>query len=48
MWLLINGFQLIYLSLALNLYYTVPMKVMFGYLAILNMENSLVANLFMV
>ena len=48
MWLLINGFQLIYLSLAMNLYYTVHINVMFAYLAILNMENRFMAGLFMV
>ena len=47
MWIMINAFQIIYLTLAMSLFFSVLMMRMFSMLAFLNMENEFLAGIFL-
>ena len=47
MWIMVNGFQIIYLTLAMKLYHTIHVRIMFSFLAFINMENEFMANAFL-
>ena len=44
MWTTVNALQMIYFTLAMELYHTLYVHVMFSFLAFINMENPLIAN----
>ena len=46
-WIVINAYQIFYLSLALNLHYTVHIIGMYSYLAFVNLENEALAAIFL-
>ena len=48
MWTSVNAFQMIYLTLGMELYHTLYVHVMFSFLAFVNMENPIIANFFLV
>ena len=47
MWVLFNAVQLIFVSLALKLFYTLHVQVMFSFLSFVNMENQYLAWVFL-
>ena len=44
---MVNAFQIIYLTLAMKLYYSVLVMIMFSMLSFVNMENEFLSKLFL-
>ena len=47
MWIMVNAFQIIYLTLAMKLYFSALVMRMFSMLSFVNMENQFLASLFL-
>ena len=47
MWIMVNGFQIIYLTLAMKLHHTLHVHIMFSFLAFINLENEFMSNAFL-